>query len=339
MYRELLPSRSAHAPLPRNVASPRDLPRRREPWGLSLRDVPERRVEPRAIARLPACSILPFEDPWGTRFHELRTRTGRALRLRGMGAPEGSTSVGPAGPELPLGETAWIVERWHRNYYHWLVHHLPKLLVLQEQGVERLVAIPGEGRLRAVIEDSIRALGIEADRLRILPEGPAVADPMWVVETDRCDPELLRELRARIAGPRSGASLAVHVSRRAARRRRLANEDEIRSELERRGVLSVDAEALTFAEQVSLAGRTEVLIGAHGAGLASMLFMPEGSHVIELAHPGYPSPAFYALAAALGLHYWLLWGEPCAARGPETLDIRVDRAAVARAVDSAMSGR
>ena len=256
-----------------------------------------------------------------------------------MGVPAGATPIGGGEPEVRLGETAWIVERWHRNYYHWLVHHLPKLLVLEAQGVERLVVIPGAGRLRAVIEDSIRALGIDSGGLRSLPDGPAVADPMCIVETDRCDPELLRNVRARIAVPRQGAALAVHVSRRTARRRRLANEDEIRRALEERGVESVDAEELTFAEQVSLASRTEVLIGVHGAGLANMLFMSEGSHVIELAHPGYPSPAFYALAAALGLHYWLVWGEPCESRGPETLDVRVDRAAVARALDAARSGR
>jgi hypothetical protein len=55
-----------------------------------------------------------------------------------------------------------------------------------------------------------------------------------------------------------------------------------------------------------------------------MLFMTEGAHVVEIANPRYPSPAFYALAAALGLRYWLVWGTPSDARGPDALDVEVD---------------
>jgi hypothetical protein len=65
-----------------------------------------------------------------------------------------------------------------------------------------------------------------------------------------------------------------------------------------------------------------------------MLFMPEGAHVIEIANPRYPSPAFYALAAALGLRYWLVWGNPSDARGRDALDVEVDPRRVAVVIDA-----
>lgn len=329
-HRELRPRHSASAPLPRNVARRDSLPRQRRPWGFSFHDVPARAIDPRSVARLPACRILPYRDRWGTAYHAILTADGRRLRLHGTAVPPDASAVGADARETELGEAAWIVGRWHRNYYHWLLYHLPKILVLQAHGADRSLLVPGAGRLRPVIEASLRGLGIDPAALRSLPAGPARADPLWTVEADRFDPELLRELRRRLAGAGAPASERVHVSRQRARKRRLENDAELERTLVDAGVATVDAEALPFAEQVALASRTSVMLGVHGAGLTNMLFMPEGGHVVELANPRYPSPAFYALASALGLRYWLVWGNPSNARGSDALDVSVDPREVER---------
>jgi hypothetical protein len=332
-HRELRGGRVQRASLPGNVGRPDELPRERRPWGFSFRDVLERPVNPRCVARLPGCRILPFRDRWGSEYHALRTADGRRLRLHGSAVPGGATALS-GGDDPDLGEVAWIVGRWHRNYYHWLLYHLPKVLVLEEEGAERALLVPGPGKLRPVIEASLLALGLDPASLRTLPEGPARAGPVWVVESDRFDPDLLRALRSRIAGPPGPADRLVYIGREQARRRRLANDAELLRALEAQGFASVHAEAIAFSEQVALASRTRILVGVHGAGLTNMLFMPEGAHVIEIANPRYPSPAFYALAAALGLRYWLVWGNPSDARGRDALDVEVDPRRVAVVIDA-----
>jgi capsular polysaccharide biosynthesis protein len=214
--------------------------------------------------------------------------------------------------------------RWHRNYYHWLLYHLPRIMLLQEQGVERRILIPEAGRLGAVIEASLTALGVDPAGLREAVAGPMRADPLWIVEADRFDPVLLRQLRSRIVRDVGAPSRRVYVSRERTARRRLANPEAVLGPLGGAGFDAVKMEELTFAEQVALAARTEILMGVHGAGLTNMLFMPEGAHVVEFSNPRYPSPAFYALAAALGLRYWLVLGRPREERGPGTLDVEVD---------------
>ena len=334
-HRELVARHRASAPLPANVSRREDLPRERRPWGFSFHDVPDRAVGPRSVARLPACRIVPFRDRWGTEYHAILTARGRRLRLHGTAVPPAATAIGGEGADADLGEAAWIVGRWHRNYYHWLLYHLPKILVLQAQGAERSLLVPGAGRLRPVIEASIRALDVDAAALRPLPAGPARADPLWTVEADRFDPRLLRELRERIVGAAARpANGRVHIGRQQARKRRLENDAALGRALGERGFATVDAETLPFAEQVALASGTGVLVGVHGAGLTNMLFMPEGAHVVELANPRYPSPAFYALATALGLRYWLVWGEPSNARGPNALDVRVEPRALERVLEA-----
>jgi hypothetical protein len=322
-HRTLRPRTVQRPPLPGNVARRGELSRERRPWGLSFHDVPERTVEDCSIARLPECRILPFRNRWGSVFHAVVSRDGRPLRIHGTRFPEDAQPLGE-GPAVDFGEAAWVMGRWHRNYYHWLLYHLPRIMVLQDHGAERRVLIPGPGPLRPVIEASLSALGVDPAGLRAAVAGPMRADPLWIVEADRFDPVLLRELRKRIAGNPGAPARRVYVSRERTARRRLTNPEAVLGPLGRAGFDAVRTEEMTFAEQVALASRTEILVGVHGAGLTNMLFMPEGAHVVELANPRYPSPAFYALAAALGLRYWLVRGKPREERGPDSLDVEVD---------------
>lgn len=324
-HRTLTAAAVQRAPLPRNVGRRENLPQKRDPWGFSFHDVPEREVEPRAIARLPECRVSPYRNPAGSVFHRIRTVGGRKLELRSVGPRPGEelTRVGTK-RRVDCGEAAWIVRRWHRNYYHWLVDHLPQVLVLQECGMERAMLIPHRGPNWQTMIDSLEALGVTTAELRPAPAGPWRADPFWVVETDRFDPRLLRALRDRVAGDAGAATRRVYVSREGARKRRLANPAAALGALEATGFEIVEAGRLSFREQVALASETTVLLGIHGAGLANMIFMPEGRHVVEIVHPHYPSPIYYALASALGLRYWLVWGTPDDARGREKLDLEID---------------
>jgi capsular polysaccharide biosynthesis protein len=64
-------------------------------------------------------------------------------------------------------------------------------------------------------------------------------------------------------------------------------------------------EDLSFIRQIKLMQGTKVLLGAHGAGLTNMLFMPAGSVVVEIRKEGdCHNNCFYSLASALGHRYY-----------------------------------
>lgn len=72
------------------------------------------------------------------------------------------------------------------------------------------------------------------------------------------------------------------------RRRRILNEENLRElglSVGFRNVRVVDFEKLTVEDQMEVASSSNVLVGVQGAGLQWAVFMPEGSHLVEIAWP------------------------------------------------------
>ncbi|MDI2112822.1 glycosyltransferase family 61 protein [Commensalibacter nepenthis] len=73
-----------------------------------------------------------------------------------------------------------------------------------------------------------------------------------------------------------------YIDRRAASNRVLQNEDELIEILEQHEFAIIQLEYLTFDEQLHLFANADHIIGAHGAGLANMVFCKPGTQIIEL---------------------------------------------------------
>jgi capsular polysaccharide biosynthesis protein len=98
----------------------------------------------------------------------------------------------------------------------------------------------------------------------------------------------------------------------------------------------VQAEALTWAEQINAFRGAKVVVGPHGAGLANLMFCRPGTTVVELFNRSYVNGLYWRLAALRGLDY-----RPVVAEGAEPLaqvtarnreDVVADVAEVVRAL-------
>lgn len=319
-------------PLPMNVADTGELPDDPDWFGFSFRDVPQRRSGRTALATLPDASVVTFNDAERNHFWPaLLTRDATSLHLREMRfRPGHGSALRTMPPPVRIDRATWILERVYDNHSHWLTAHLPKLCLLKRRGGLGDVILPA--RRNAVIDASLRMLGIDPARHHVHdPARPLRADELTVLETDRFRPELLRPVRDALgAGGGAAPWRRVFISRARAAIRKLANEDEIAPLLTRAGFEAVHMEDLSFDEQIRLMGETRVLLAPHGAGLTNMMFCPEGAHIVEMADISYPNPNFYALAAAMGHHYWLVRARfvPDDARHRLRRDLTVDPARV-----------
>jgi hypothetical protein len=117
-------------------------------------------------------------------------------------------------------------------------------------------------------------------------------------------------LRERIGGaaPRDRASPARILVERPGRRR-FANADDVRRVAAAAGVVPVQPEGRTLAQQAALFAGAELVVAAHGAALTNLAFCAPGTQVIEIFSPAYVNPCYWALAAQAGLRHSYLVGE------------------------------
>jgi capsular polysaccharide biosynthesis protein len=216
--------------------------------------------------------------------------------------------------KIPAG--IWVTDNFSNNYYHWLSKELPKALAAADALPDIPVIIPevlwNVEFIRTTLEILLpgRVELVEAGssafvrRLNIVAHGQVQA---------LVHPVLFEKIRQAVLDslPQTVEERAhqenVYISRRKAKSRRLENERDIEPVLEAHGYQIVDAEKLTFLEQVRVMMNAKRLISPHGAGLTNMLFMPSGGKIMEIRQRANPD-CFILMASTLGhTHYSL----PC----------------------------
>jgi hypothetical protein len=253
--------------------------------------------------------------------------------------------------EVP-GRLGVLAARGDSNYYHFLIDVLPRLGVL-EQAVGApepdqwyvSVTLPFQGQL-------LDLLGLKADQRLDAASVPHVRAAELVVPglpatTEKNPPWVVSWLRSRllpgvdVSGPRT----RIYVTRgTSANNRAVRNEAAVGSLLESYGFVGIDPGSLSVEEQIRTFARAELIVAAHGAALANLVFCSPGTRVIELFPAGYLLPDYWRLASGVpGLEYRYLsaparGGFGLRNRGAAIVaDIEVDLPALRRLVEERTS--
>jgi hypothetical protein len=263
-----------------------------------LREVPEAHI-------LPDGMILSR----GRRFVTENAYGDEAAALRHGALGAFVRSFSPA--ESRLGVVFSLLGPYSHNYFHWLNDHLPRV---DDFLLWRAVAAPNAKLLVAPSPWQIRSLellGVSRDLCvtcsmkHSTAEVAAVAShPGYSGEVHLpATPERLTWLRSRIL---AGLELKgrpgtrrLFISRRDSTGRPIANEEEISRALEGRGFETVVLSDLDFDLQVRLFAAAGIVVAAHGAGLANLVFSTAPT-VIELFAADWVGSAFQAMALFTG---------------------------------------
>jgi capsular polysaccharide biosynthesis protein len=235
-------------------------------------------------------------------------------------------------PKRMAGAAIALVTPWYHNHYHWLVDHLSRAPLLDDEPDLPVIVPPRPSRVQL---DSLELAGIDRARLRPLQDlHLQVAELHWpslLGETGHPPRWAMHLLRERLAPSGSASGDArLYVARRATEDRRIVNDRQQRAFLRERGFDVVDPAGMSFAEQRAAFATAGVIVGPHGAGLANMI-MSHDATVVELFSPAYVNGSCYTLAEALGHTYWYLLGELSRAR-----DFRVDLGLLEATLDEAL---
>lgn len=233
-------------------------------------------------------------------------------------------------------------------YYHWMLDILPKLGLLERQGISLnsidhfLVRdISGQFQL-----ETLARLGIDRSRIMetldnqyLLCENLLHIDmnnginmkmnrfvPLWLKHQFLTAPEVdmmhsrgtsplsadERKTSTTKAGERAlrdSRALRLYIGRPGGVRRGIVNEDEIRPLLEAAGFTMVVMEGMSVAEQAALLSRADALMAPHGGALTNMVFCKPGIPVIEILSR-HVYPYYYGLASMCGHRYHAILQDP-----------------------------
>lgn len=201
------------------------------------------------------------------------------------------------------------------NYYHWLLEGVPRLLWSVQLANEAELSQPlvlSPERIPSYVRDTLVILRLETRAIRdefakvdllVKSGGPNHAGPTSVsVDT-------VRRALSRIAPP-EGEPINLMVSRRGSTRR-WSEEEEAEALLASHGFHIVDPAQLALREQIDLFNRAGIVVAAHGAALANLIWMQRNSTVIELMKDSFLAYSPYFLAQVCGIaHSWVWLDRP-----------------------------
>ncbi|MFT6305433.1 MAG: capsular polysaccharide biosynthesis protein [Halioglobus sp.] len=218
-------------------------------------------------------------------------------------------------------------------YYHWMLDILPKLGLLERQGVSLdsidhflVRKITGEFQ-----RETLRKLGIDESRIvETVDQQFLQCDRLLHVDMNtginlkmhRFVPLWLKQTFLTQA-PES-ERLKLYISRPEGIRRGILNEAEIKPLVEAAGFTVVAMEGMSVTEQAALLSRADALMAPHGGALTNMVFCKPGIPVIELMSR-HVYPYYYGLSGLCSHRYHAIMEDP-AADYPRLVNHRIAQA-------------
>ncbi len=213
--------------------------------------------------------------------------------------------------------TPWSVV----NYYHWIADSLPRLYPLASSAENLVLLLPEKVRNVHFIQDSLKVFGIQKI-VYINEKEVNKVEKLILVEITPGNYRLSSDLKPMIQLIKEKLGISsvtpfrrIFLTRRNVRYRTLENEHEVSLLLEKHGFEILEADTLSFSEQVQLFSETQFVVAVHGAALTNCIFMQAGTSVLEL-HPAIENKekifheSYWNVSQYFDLNYYFLGCEP-----------------------------
>jgi capsular polysaccharide biosynthesis protein len=224
-----------------------------------------------------------------------------------------------------------VHNNFSNTYYHWITEALPRLYLVRDQIADSTLLLPDNHNQKFHIESlKIFRIGtISWMKQKVRYRTPELVVSSQIGRIANYHPEVMRGMVAYVKSMiplKTDLGYKLYISRRNSPRRRVVNESELEPLLINAGFKVIDLEQFSFAEQVSMMHHCRHIVGVHGAGLANMIFMEAGAHVLELRSDDKGANYFYfTLASTVDHRYYYQF---CESKEPgasvQDADIYVD---------------
>ncbi|WP_153799605.1 glycosyltransferase family 61 protein [Foetidibacter luteolus] len=204
--------------------------------------------------------------------------------------------------------------KWSRGYYHFIVEDLPAMLYAKDKGLPIYSWVVCKYRWQ---KDLLQMFELHYEQVT----AAFVARKMYHVPARRIfidlfnysipHPQLLTLLQQKLAEvisrmtiPMESGDYCAWISRKYTASRHVENEEDCFETLRSKGVKVVVLypEQMSIAAQVAAISNARLIIGGHGAGLASLIFT-QHAELAEIGPPQKVNNSFISIASALNRPY------------------------------------
>jgi capsular polysaccharide biosynthesis protein len=206
-----------------------------------------------------------------------------------------------------------ITDEWTSNYYHWHIFALKKLLILREKNLieNSLLFLPKKYQRYKFVIPSLEKFGIQKNQIVFLRRKSNIkVTELPLIDASKQHPiafQEIREILTKDAKSMPDFGQKIYISREGQVLRFVENEKETVALLEKYGFKKIIIDQFSYDEQIAICSKIKYLVSPHGAGITNLIFMSEGSSVLEMAafpSVNIPVTDYYKLASMLNIKYF-----------------------------------
>jgi len=216
-------------------------------------------------------------------------------------------------------KTLYITNSNSHNFFHWFLDVLQKLEFIsqvQEDVVNsKLKIVIPNGHSNNYSKKSLEAFNLNfyyQEKNEIIVSNESILLPD-IAPTGNYRKELVIKLSQRMKNHwinkkfDSKQHKRIYISRKSSQKRKLKNENEIISILDKHNFIIVDFDKINFDEQLNYVLNSEIIVSVHGAGLTHMLWIKQKGKVLEIrAKDNCNDNCYFSLASDLGHDYFYI---------------------------------
>lgn len=207
-----------------------------------------------------------------------------------------------------------VVDLWSSGYAHWIVEALPRLYASRELLSNCILLLP-ESHRRGYILETLKMFSFKDIHFMPINTYAKVKNLLFVSpaspqgQSHEIISRGFREEAWRYIENigESGFSMGerIYISRAKAPKRHIVNEIEVQYLMQQYGFKTIYFEDYSIFQQIAIMKNAKYAVSLHGAGSSNILFMPNGSHFLEIRRKGDThNNIFFSLSSAMQVNYW-----------------------------------
>ncbi|MGC9271990.1 glycosyltransferase family 61 protein [Acidiphilium sp.] len=202
-----------------------------------------------------------------------------------------------------------------RNYAHWITQCVPAIVgyAREPQFLGGLLLLP---QLPSEYEHALRLTGIALPEILQVDSDQVVRVENFVYSSHLQNfnapsyhTRTVFDNMIRAASQKKDQNKKIYIWRIDSDKRPMVNEIELVEALTQKGFIPVITGSMSIDEQINCFNNAELVVGAHGAGFANIVFCRPGAAVYELTPEHhidlYTGFAMSVLAQTRSVHYWV----------------------------------